>query len=63
MRRDVGQIADEVIQHLTSLVDADVDITLEIQVRIPTGVPDNVIRTLSENCRVLKFETQAFESE
>ncbi|MFB2979551.1 Swt1 family HEPN domain-containing protein [Microseira sp. BLCC-F43] len=63
IRRDVGQIADEVIQHLTSLVDAEVEIALEIQVRVPSGVPDNVIRTVSENCLVLKFETQAFESE
>lgn len=63
LRRDVGQIADEVIQHLTSLVDADIDIVLEIQVRVPSGVPENVLRTVTENCRVLRFETQEFDSE
>jgi hypothetical protein len=55
LRRDAGQIADEVIQHFTSLAGAEVEITLEVQVSIPEGVPDNVVRTVTENCRVLKF--------
>jgi len=63
LRRDVGQIADEVIQHLSSLVGAEVEITLELQVTVPEGVPENVIRTVSENCRVLKFSNQEFEQE
>ncbi len=63
LRRDVGQIADEVIQHLSSLVDAEVEITLELQVTVPEGVPDNVIRTVSENCQVLNFSNQGFEQE
>nr|WP_242054772.1 DUF499 domain-containing protein [Nostoc flagelliforme] len=63
LRRDIGQIADEVIQHLSSLVDAEVEITLELQVTVPEGVPENVIRTVSENCRVLKFSNQGFEQE
>lgn len=56
-------LADEVIQHLSSLVDAEVEITLELQVTVPEGVPENVIRTVSENCRVLKFSNQEFEQE
>ena len=60
--KDAGQIADEVIQHLLSL-DADVEVTVEIQVRAPEGVPDNVIRTVTENCRVLKFSSHHFEEE
>ncbi|AFZ33598.1 hypothetical protein Glo7428_5220 (plasmid) [Gloeocapsa sp. PCC 7428] len=63
LRRDAGQIADEVIQHFTSLVGAEVEITLEVQVRIPDGAPDNVVRTVTENCRVLKFTTQEFDDE
>lgn len=63
LQRDVGQITNEVIQHFTSLVGADVEITLDIQVRIPDGVPDNVVRTITENCRVLKFTNQEFEQE
>lgn len=63
LRRDAGQVADEVIQHFTSLVGAEVEITIEIQVRTPEGVPDNVVRTVTENCRVLKFTNQEFEEE
>jgi predicted AAA+ superfamily ATPase len=63
LRRDAGQIADEVIQHFTSLVGAEVEITLEIQVNIPNGMPANVVRTVTENCRVLKFTSQEFEEE
>lgn len=63
LRRDIAHIADEVIQHLSSLVDAEVEITLELQVTVPEGVPENVIRTVSENCRVLKFSNQGFEQE
>lgn len=63
LQRDIGEIADEVIQHFTSLVGAEVEITLELQVNAPDGVPENVIRTVTENCRVLKFTSQEFEQE
>ncbi|URD48439.1 Swt1 family HEPN domain-containing protein [Chroococcidiopsis sp. CCNUC1] len=63
LRRDAGLIADEVIQHFASLVGAEVEITLEVQASIPNGVPDNVARAVTENCRVLKFTTQEFEHE
>lgn len=60
--RDTSQIANEVIQHLGSL-NAEVQVTLEIQVRAPDGIPNQVIRTISENCRVLRFSQQSFEEE
>jgi hypothetical protein len=61
--RDAGRIADEVIAHLTGLVGSNVTVTLEIEATIPTGVPDNVVRTVTENSRTLKFKTQGFENE
>ena len=61
--RDAGVIADEIIAHLTALVGANVNITLEIQAEIPGDIPDNVIRTVTENSRTLKFEASGFESE
>ncbi len=61
--RDVGTIANEIIQHLASLPNSEVSVTLEIQARVPGGVPDNVVRTVSENCRTLKFKSQGFEKE
>ncbi|MGH7454792.1 MAG: AAA+ family ATPase, partial [bacterium] len=63
LARDVGQIAEEVIQHLTSLVGAQVEVTLEINAVIPNGVPENVVRIVTENGRTLKFKTQGFEIE
>jgi predicted AAA+ superfamily ATPase len=61
--RDVGNIAQEVVQHLAGLVGAQVEITLEIQARIPDGTPDNVVRIVTENCRSLKFDSYGFEEQ
>lgn len=61
--RDVGQITQEVIQHLSALVGANVQVTLEISATIPDGAPDNVVRTVTENCRTLRFTSQGFEEE
>jgi predicted AAA+ superfamily ATPase len=61
--RDAGRIADEVISHLSGLVGANVKVTLEIEAEIPNGAPDNVVRTVTENARTLKFTSQGFEKE
>ncbi|MDZ4722309.1 MAG: Swt1 family HEPN domain-containing protein [candidate division Zixibacteria bacterium] len=61
--RDASRIADEVIAHLTGLVGSKVMITLEVEAEIPSGVPDNVVRTVTENSRTLKFSSQGFEKE
>ncbi|GMV81896.1 MAG: hypothetical protein AMXMBFR7_30800 [Planctomycetota bacterium] len=61
--RDAGRIADEVISHLAGLMDAQVTVTLEIEAKIPNGAPDNVVRTVTENSRTLKFTSQGFEEE
>ncbi|HNT54518.1 MAG TPA: Swt1 family HEPN domain-containing protein [Anaerolineaceae bacterium] len=60
---DAGKIAEEIIAHLTSLVGARVIVTLEIEAEIPNGVPENVVRTVTENARTLKFSSQGFEKE
>jgi hypothetical protein len=61
--RDAGRIADEVIAHLAGLVGSDVTVTLEISAEIPSGTPENVVRTVTENARTLKFSDQGFESD
>lgn len=61
--RDAGRIAEEVLSHLIGLHGADCDVTLELEARIPDGVPDTVVRTVTENCRTLKFDSQEFERE
>ncbi len=63
MGRNAGQIADEVLSHLSGLVDAKVNITLEIDVDAPDGIPENVIRIVKENASTLKFKSQGFEEE
>ena len=61
--RDAGRIADEVISHLSGLVGAKVTVTLEIAAEVPSGTPDHVVRTVTENSRTLKFTNQGFEKE
>ena len=59
--RDAGRIAEEVVAHLSGLVGAEVAITLDIAADLPGGAPENVVRTVSENSRTLKFDSHAFE--
>ncbi|MEQ8786520.1 MAG: Swt1 family HEPN domain-containing protein [Pirellulaceae bacterium] len=61
--RDAGRVAEEVLSHLAGLTGARSDIILEVEVNVPDGVPDNVVRTVMENCRTLKFTTQGFEED
>ncbi len=60
--RDAGQIAEEVISHLTGLVGSQVTVTLEITAESPEGFPDQVVRIVTENARTLKFTNHGFES-
>ena len=59
--REMGQVVDEVLQHLTTLPGGKVRVTVEIDARMPEGVPDNVRRDIEENCRTLKFKSHGFE--
>jgi predicted AAA+ superfamily ATPase len=61
--RDAGRIADEVIAHLAGLVGSKVTVTLEVDAEVPSGTPEHVVRTVTENCRTLKFSSQGFEKE
>ncbi|MCS6914091.1 MAG: DUF499 domain-containing protein [Myxococcales bacterium] len=61
--RDASRVADEVITHLCSLMEAQVRVTLEVEAEVPSGVPENVVRTITENSRTLKFDTHKFETE
>ncbi len=61
--RDASRIAEEVIAHLTALMGAEVTVTLEIEASIPNGATEQVVRTVTENSRTLKFESHGFESD
>ena len=56
-------IASEVIAHLSGVMGANVRLTLEIEVDIPDGTPEQVVRIVTENSRTLNFDDSGFESE
>lgn len=59
--RDAARIADEVLSHLAGIVGANVKVTLEVEATISEGVPDDVVRIITQNGRDLKFDTLGFE--
>jgi len=61
--RDAGRIAEEVIAHLLGQMGAEVAVTLEIDARLPNGAADQLVRTVTENSRTLKFDSHGFEAE
>jgi uncharacterized membrane protein len=58
---NAGQIVENVIQHLQSGDGAMVSVSIEIVAEIPDGADEKTVRTVSENCRVLKFTDFGFE--
>jgi len=61
--RDASRIADEVLSHLVSQVGAEVTVTIEIEAKLPQGASDQLVRTVTENSRTLKFTSHGFEKE
>ena len=62
--RDASQIAEEVVAHLVGLTGAEVTVTIEIEANLPDGASEQVVRTVTENGRTLKFEPgSGFESD
>lgn len=61
--RDASRIADEVLAHLVSQPGAEVTVTIEIAATLPQGASDQLVRTVTENSRTLKFTSHGFEKE
>ncbi len=61
--KETGRVAMEVLEHLSVLPGAEVNVTLELRVAVPDGVKEDVVRTVSENAKTLKFQTFSFERE
>jgi len=61
--RDASRIADEVLAHLVGQVGADVTVTLEIEVSLPDGASEQIVRTVTENSQTLRFTSHGFEEE
>jgi predicted AAA+ superfamily ATPase len=63
VNKDVSDLVNEIIQHLTSLTGTTVTIDIEISAERPAGFEDATIRTVSENCKTLKFKEHGFEGD
>jgi hypothetical protein len=48
---------------MRALPSANVRVRLEIGAEMPNGAPDNVVPTVSENCRTLKVISRGLEEE
>jgi hypothetical protein len=59
--RDATAVIEEVAQHLSGLLGTRVEITMEIHADLPEGTPEHILRTVTENCRTLKFTNYGFE--
>jgi predicted AAA+ superfamily ATPase len=51
-----GQINTEILQHFTQLPGALVKVSLDIQVEVPSGIPDDIVHIVNENRKALKFD-------
>jgi hypothetical protein len=56
-----GTINQEILQHFYNLANVEIAVKLDIQVKIPEGVPDDIARIIRENCLTLNFDNSEFE--
>lgn len=61
VNKNVNDYLTEVIRHLMDVAGAEVELTLEVSVNAPGGIPFTTVRTVSENCRTLKIQNFGFE--
>ena len=61
VNRDMNNYLQEIIQHLQAVEGSDVELTLEVSVTAPKGIPSSTVRTVSENCRTLKIANFGFD--
>lgn len=59
--KNVGNLMDEVINHLMSIEGASVEIKLLVDATMPNGTPVPIVRTVTENCRTLQVEDSGFQ--
>ena len=60
--RDMGKVAEEILQHLTTLPGGKVKVTVEIEAETAEGMSGDVQRVVEENCRTLRFTRHGFET-
>lgn len=58
--RDVQRLVEEVITHLTTAEGTQIEVSLKVNVQAPDGLFQQIVRTVSKNCRTLHFEDFEF---
>ncbi len=61
--RDVQRLVEEVITHLTTADGTQVEVSLEVNVQASDGLSQQIVRTVSENCRTPHVEDFGFEEQ
>jgi len=61
INRDVQRLVEEVISHLLSVDGCKVEVSLELNASAADGLPQDIVRVLSENSRTLKVDNFGFE--
>ncbi len=56
VKHEASQIDEAVIAYLSDVPDADVTVTIEIEASLPEGANEQLVRTVTENGRTLKFD-------
>ena len=59
--RDLQKYLDEVIVHLNSTDNCEVELSLEVSAFTEDGFSQSTVRTISENCHTLKVDSFGFE--
>jgi len=63
LTRDAEQIAEAIVEHITGLVGGEARARLEVEADVPGGVQEDVVRTVTENARTLRFEAPRLRAE
>jgi hypothetical protein len=63
LNKQVPEVVEHIVEHLTRLAGADVHVKLEIDADVPSGVPGKTVMDVTENARTLKFSQFSFEKE
>ena len=59
--RDVQRLVEEIITHLTAADGTQIEVSLEVNAQAPDGLSQQIVRTVSENCRTLHVKDFGFE--
>jgi hypothetical protein len=63
LRADLQKVYDEVLSHLATVPDTDIEVSVEVIANRAAGFDADTVRVVRENAAQLKFESAMFEDE